>query len=233
MGVKSLKVLIIEDDIKLNKTLENALKMEGYEVESCFDGETGLYYFKANSSDLVILDWMLPEKSGLEILKIARDSGIMTPVLMLTALSSINNKVQGFDAGADDYLAKPFDMRELLARVKANIRRPITIESNGEIVFGDLTYQPMSLLLKCGSKEVVVSKHLGAMIELFIKSGNFTIARQTIFARVWGMESNVEEAIIESYVSFFRRRLRFINSTVQVKTIRGIGYALNGGQADA
>lgn len=221
-----MKILIIEDDVKLSRTLENALKLEGYETECCTDGETGLYYLKANSCDLVILDWMLPEKSGPEILKLARKAGVMTPVLMLTALGSINDKVQGLDAGADDYLSKPFDMRELLARIRAQIRRPAPIESTEELVFGDLKYVPSSLTLTGPDKQVELSKTLGAMLELFIKSGNNCLSRQTIFARVWGVGSDALESIIENYVGFLRRRLNSIGSAVQIKTVRGIGYSL-------
>lgn len=222
-----MKILIIEDDIKLSQTLQNALQLEGYETESCSDGDTGLYLLRSNSSDFVILDWMLPEKSGPEIIKIARSEGIMTPVLMLTALSSIANKVQGLDSGADDYLSKPFDMRELLARVRAHIRRPAPIESCEELLFHDLRYTPSLLTLKGPNKQVEISRTLGALLELLMRNGGLSLSRQTIFARVWGMESDVEESIIENYIGFLRRRLHAIGSTAQIKTIRGVGYSLS------
>lgn len=228
-----MKILIIEDDVKLSSTLENALRLEGYETECCADGETGLYYFQSNSSDFVILDWMLPEKSGPEILRIARKAGIMTPVLMLTAMGSVTNKVQGLDAGADDYLSKPFDMRELLARIRAHIRRPAPIENNEELLFGDLQYEPTSLKLTGPLKQVEVSKTLGLLLELFMKNGDTCLPRRTIFARVWGVDSDVEESIIENYVGFLRRRFKSIGSAAQIKTVRGVGYALSQEGTDA
>lgn len=221
-----MKILIIEDDLSLQYALENAFRLEGYQTISCSDGDTGLYYIKENSCDLVILDWMLPEKTGPEILLEARGAGIMTPVLLLTALDSVNNKIEGLDCGADDYLSKPFDMRELLARVRAHMRRPTTIEYIENISFGDLSYDNTSLKLTGPQNTIEVTKRLGDLIELFLRNGNTAISRNTIFARIWGLDSEVENSIIESYISFFRRRLKHIGSSCIIKTIRGVGYSI-------
>lgn len=222
----TMKILIIEDDLSLQFALENAFRLEGYEVISCSDGDTGLYYIKENSCDFVILDWMLPEKTGPEILQEARTAGIMTPILLLTALDSISNKIEGLDCGADDYLTKPFDMRELLARVRAHMRRPVPLEFIEHISFGDLSYDNTSLKLTGPKSTIDVSKRLGDLIELFLKNGNTSLSRNTIFARIWGLDSDVDYAIIESYISFFRRRLIHLDSECSIKTIRGIGYSI-------
>lgn len=223
---KIMKILIVEDDLSLQFALENALQLEGYQTITCSDGDTGLYYIKENSCDLVILDWMLPEKTGPEILIEARSAGIMTPIILLTALDSINNKINGLDCGADDYISKPFDMRELFARVRAHIRRPANIELLDSISFGDLSYENNFLKLTGPNSTIEVSKRLGDMIELFLRNGNTSISRNTIFARIWGLESEVDNSIIESYISFFRRRLKHIGSNCTIKTIRGVGYSL-------
>lgn len=221
-----MKILIIEDDSSLQYALKNALELEGYETITCSDGDTGLYYIKENACDLVLLDWMLPQKTGPEILRAARVHGIMTPILLLTALDTISCKIEGLDCGADDYLSKPFDMRELLARVRAHMRRPTTTEYTQNITFSDLSYDSTTLTLVGPANTIEVSKKLGDLIELFLRNGDTSLSRNTIFARIWGLDSEVENAIIESYISFFRRRLKHTGSSCTIKTIRGIGYSL-------
>ena len=130
------------------------------------------------------------------------------------------------DAGADDYLGKPFDSRELLARVRANLRRQAPIEELVVLRYGDLVYDTKALLLACGREEIAVSKKLGLMIELFMKSKGQALARATLFARVWGADADVEEAILDNYIGFFRRRLAQIHSKMSLRTVRGVGYAL-------
>ena len=210
-----MNLLVIEDDRKLNRMLCEILEKEGYTVKACTDGEEGAYYLQQNAYDLALVDWMLPGESGPDILRESRRKGIMTPVVMLTALTAVENKVTCLDAGADDYLGKPFDSRELLARVRANLRR-----------YGDLVYDTKALLLACGREEIAVSKKLGLMIELFMKSKGQALARATLFARVWGADADVEEAILDNYIGFFRRRLAQIHSKMSLRTVRGVGYAL-------
>ena len=206
-----MNLLVIEDDRKLNRMLCEILEKEGYTVKACTDGEEGAYYLQQNAYDLALVDWMLPGESGPDILRESRRKGIMTPVVMLTALTAVENKVTCLDAGADDYLGKPFDSRELLARVRANLRRQAPTKA---------------LLLACGREEIAVSKKLGLMIELFMKSKGQALARATLFARVWGADADVEEAILDNYIGFFRRRLAQIHSKMSLRTVRGVGYAL-------
>lgn len=181
-----MNLLVIEDDRKLNRMLCEILEKEGYTVKACTDGEEGAYYLQQNAYDLALVDWMLPGESGPDILRESRRKGIMTPVVMLTALTAVENKVTCLDAGADDYLGKPFDSRELLARVRANLRRQAPIEELVVLRYGDLVYDTKALLLACGREEIAVSKKLGLMIELFMKSKGQALARATLFARVWG-----------------------------------------------
>ena len=188
-----MNLLVIEDDRKLNRMLCEILEKEGYTVKACTDGEEGAYYLQQNAYDLALVDWMLPGESGPDILRESRRKGIMTPVVMLTALTAVENKVTCLDAGADDYLGKPFDSRELLARVRANLRRQAPIEELVVLRYGDLVYDTKALLLACGREEIAVSKKLGLMIELFMKSKGQALARATLFARVWGADADVEE----------------------------------------
>lgn len=221
-----MNLLVIEDDRKLNRMLCEILEKEGYTVNACTDGEEGAYYLQQNAYDLALVDWMLPGESGPDILRESRRKGIMTPVVMLTALTAVENKVTCLDAGADDYLGKPFDSRELLARVRANLRRQAPIEELVVLRYGDLVYDTKALLLACGREEIAVSKKLGLMIELFMKSKGQALARATLFARVWGADADVEEAILDNYIGFFRRRLAQIHSKMSLRTVRGVGYAL-------
>ena len=156
-----MNLLVIEDDRKLNRMLCEILEKEGYTVKACTDGEEGAYYLQQNAYDLALVDWMLPGESGPDILRESRRKGIMTPVVMLTALTAVENKVTCLDAGADDYLGKPFDSRELLARVRANLRRQAPIEELVVLRYGDLVYDTKALLLACGREEIAVSKKLG------------------------------------------------------------------------
>lgn len=204
-----MNLLVIEDDRKLNRMLCEILEKEGYTVKACTDGEEGAYYLQQNAYDLALVDWMLPGESGPDILRESRRKGIMTPVVMLTALTAVENKVTCLDAGADDYLGKPFDSRELVV-----------------LRYGDLVYDTKALLLACGREEIAVSKKLGLMIELFMKSKGQALARATLFARVWGADADVEEAILDNYIGFFRRRLAQIHSKMSLRTVRGVGYAL-------
>ena len=221
-----MNLLVIEDDRKLNRMLCEILEKEGYTVKACTDGEEGAYYLQQNAYDLALVDWMLPGESGPDILRESRRKGIMTPVVMLTALTAVENKVTCLDAGADDYLGKPFDSRELLARVRANLRRQAPIEELVVLRYGDLVYDTKGAaagLWPGGDRGL---KKLGLMIELFMKSKGQALARATLFARVWGADADVEEAILDNYIGFFRRRLAQIHSKMSLRTVRGVGYAL-------
>lgn len=221
-----MKILLVEDDVQLRKHISKTLQGEGYEVIESGDGEDGLFHITSNTSDLVILDRMLPGLDGLSMLRKVRQQGVTTPVLMLTALNAIGDKVAGLDAGADDYLAKPFDIRELLARVRALVRRPGSIEDGSVIEFGDLEYIVTTFILKGPSGETHLTKKLGAMMELFMRETNAALTRSTLFNRIWGPESEVNEGNIDSFIMLLRRRLQLVGSKIKIENKRGIGYFL-------
>ncbi len=221
-----MKILLVEDDAALRRNIAQMLQSEGHETIGCGSGEEGLYYAAQNACDLVVLDRMLPDMDGLTLLKKARRAGVAAPVLMLTAMNAVGDRVDGLDAGADDYLSKPFDMRELLARVRALVRRPAPIESAEAMTFGDLAYSPAGLTLSGPGGETVLSKTLAAMLELFLRNSAPALSRATLFSRVWGPDSDVGDNIIDTYISLLRRRLKSVGSSVQILTNRGVGYSL-------
>lgn len=223
-----MRLLVIEDDKNLRAAIEKQLKHEGYEVDTAEDGEIGLYYLEQNLYDGVLLDRMLPVIDGVSLLKKARAKGITTPVLMLTAMDGIGDRVDGLDAGADDYLTKPFDPREMMARVRALCRRPNQIAENQEQKFGDIVLDVNALVLAGPLRQCGISKTEMELIEVLIKSGGKTVQRNVIFGRVWGADSEVEEASLDSYAHFVRRRLAAVSSTVKLVTVRGVGYRLEG-----
>ena len=212
-----MRILLVEDDEALCAAVAPLLEQEGYRVDVCRDGDDALYYMRQRMFGLCILDRMLPGRDGLSVLRAARAEGLDTPVLMTTALGLVGDRVDGLDAGADDYLVKPFDVRELLARVRALARRPAPVAVSGRPCCGDLTLDMGTLVL------------LAALME----NAGQTLSRSFLFGRVWGPGADVEEASLDSYVHFIRRRLRAVSSRVTVDTVRGVGYRLLDGGTGA
>lgn len=222
-----MKVLLVEDNYELRKNIAAVLEAEGYTVEESADGEDAEYRILQNSSDLVILDRMLPGQDGVAVTRHAREEGITTPILMLTALDTIGDKITGLDAGADDYIVKPFAMQELLARLRIWSRRAVPIENPTELQFGDLRLTASTKLL-CGPLgEEVLPKRLCQMLELLMRQAPKPLNRQTLFSRVWGPDSDVNEGIIDTYIHLLRQKLRHLGSAVQIVTNRGTGYHLH------
>lgn len=217
-------VLVIEDDSKLNNLICKRLEKEGYSSESCYNGRDGVDYIKSGQYDLVILDWMLPEMNGIDVLKEIRRADITVPVIMLTALDGVNSRIDGLDAGADDYMIKPFDINELLARIRALLRRPGGIQSEEKIVFGDVELHPLKLLLSCNDKTTSVSKKEAAILECLFRNSGRTVSKDEIMRKVWGLDHVVEDANFDNYMHFIRRRLKAIRSGVQIKTLYKVGY---------
>ena len=220
-----MRLLLIEDDESLCLSLGYQLRQDGFQVDVCRDGEEGLLWAREQAQDLIILDRMLPGKDGLTLLRQLRKEGVSTPVIFLTALGQVSDKTQGLDAGADDYLVKPFAYDELLARIRCVLRRPGTIQST-TLSFGDITYDPDSLTLHRGEAATVLSKRLGDLLELFLRNPGQTLQRQTILLRVWGMEAEVEDGNLDNYTYFLRRSLKKVDSHLSLTTVRGVGYRL-------
>ncbi len=222
-----MRILVIEDDPNLSEVISFSLKNEGYDVDLCADGEDGLYYIKQKGYDLIVLDRMLPSMDGLQIIKTMRAFEIFTPVIMVTALNGIGDRVTGLDAGADDYLVKPFATPELLARVRALIRRPPKWESTQITTCGDVSLDSGSRQMKGPSASCSLSKREAQLFEVLLKSPDAIVTRETLLARVWGNESAVEEGNIDNYIYFLRRRLTAVGSSLKIKTVRSLGYSLD------
>lgn len=185
-----------------------------------------MYYLEQNVYDLILLDRMLPHVDGITILKKLRGREIHTPVIILTALGEIDDRITGLDSGADDYLVKPFDFKELLARIRCIRRRPLQIESNASIEFGDIAYTPECNQL-CGSLgSCTLSKREGELMTFFLRNHNQVLPREMILSHVWGPYGDVESGNLDNYIHFVRRRLKSVSSNVSIQTIRSVGYQL-------
>lgn len=222
-----MNILMIEDDKELCEAVSFRLEQEGFSVTSCHDGEEGLYYMQESPFDLVILDRMLPHMNGIEVLKEARSRQIRTPVLMLTALGELNDRLTGLNGGADDYMVKPFAFEELLARIRCLLRRPAVYQDSVKsISLGDISFVPETRTLSSREKTCTLSSREGELMEVFLRNPGQTLPRQLLLSRVWGLEADVEEGNLDNYIHFLRRRLKTVESTLQIRTVRGIGYQL-------
>lgn len=223
-----MRILLAEDDQDLNKALTWQLINHGYSVDSCYNGEDALYYGKQNIYDVILLDRMLPDYEGTEILSSLRETSVETPVILITALGMLKDKITGLDLGADDYLVKPFDFEELLARIRCVTRRSRTIRSqpDGVIAYHDITWSPREMCLKGPLGDCMLSKREGELLESFLHSPRQTLARETLLLKVWGPDSDVETGNLDNYIHFLRRRLKSVGSALQIKNVWGVGYGI-------
>ena len=221
-----MRILLIEDDEDLCRSLGLQLKHAGYTVDICMDGEDAFYYTAQAIHDVILLDRLLPHADGLTILRKLRDAGNHTPVILLTALGELEDKVTGLDAGADDYLVKPFDFEELLARIRCINRRPSLWQENTFLTFGDLTYSPDNNRLSGTLGSCTLSKKEGDLLEFFFNNAGQTLPRTSILSKVWGIDAEIEEGNLDNYIHFIRRRLKSTSASVSIRTIRGIGYQM-------
>lgn len=220
-----MRILLVEDEERMAQALCEILRQENYEVDHCGDGMKGQYAIETGVYDVVILDVMLPGKNGFEIAKEAREKGIQTPILMLTAKSDLDDKVTGLDCGADDYLTKPFMMRELLARLRALARRNINTP-DGSLRFGDIAVSRENLTLSCGSDSVRLSEKEFRILEYLIANQGHILTRDQLAVKIWGYDSETEYNNVEVYMSFTRKKLGFVKAKTEIKAVRGIGYEL-------
>ena len=221
-----MRILIIEDDKDLAELMKFRLEKENFTVDICHDGADGLYYMQETMYDLVILDRMLPSMDGTKILKQARAAHIATPVIFLTALGELEDKITGLECGADDYVVKPFAFEELLARIRSIMRRPGKWGDLGLLKLGDISFDPECGRLCKDTKECTLSKRESALLEVFLRNPGQVLPRTLLLSRVWGMDSDVEDGNLDNYIHFLRRRLKTVGSTLILKTIRGTGYQL-------
>ncbi len=220
-----MKLLYAEDEIAMSEAVTDILAYHNYMVEPVYNGNDALDYILNDDYDGVILDIMMPGMSGLEVLKEMRKRGINTPVLLLTAKSQIEDRIEGLDLGADDYLPKPFNMGELLARVRAMLRRKDNFTPD-ILSFGDLTLNMQNNELSCGEKSVVLPKLEYRLMETFMINKNILISTEDLFTKVWGFNTDAEIGILWVYISYLRKRLASIGSKTEIRAKRNVGYCL-------
>ena len=219
-----MKILVVEDEVLLADSLKTLLEGKGFEVECVYDGESGKEYAELGVYDLLILDVMMPKLDGYQVARRVRAARCGTPILMLTARSGVEDRIEGLNAGADYYLTKPFDSRELLACVNALLRRQ-GAEVN-ELVLGNTALDLSSCMLLCGEKSVRLSAKEFDVMRFFLQSKNSVLSKEMILARVWGFESTAVENHVEVYVGFLRKKLQKIGSNIRIEAIRRLGYHL-------
>lgn len=221
-----MKILLIEDDEVLCKTIQMSLTKAGYDTEICHTGTDGFLYACSGAYDCLIIDRMLPEMDGLTLLQALRRRKIQTPAIFSTALDGLNDRINGLDAGADDYIAKPYAIEELLARIRAVTRRLGRIEEECTLTFEDLVFLPEQRELRYQNASVSLSKKESSLLEYFFRNPGRTLNREVILGYVWGASSEVEDGNLDNYIYFLRRRLRTLNAPVKITTVHGVGYRL-------
>lgn len=221
-----MKVLIVEDELALAEALRTILEEENYRVDVKNDGRSGLEQALLESYDVFVLDVMLPYLDGFSMIKELRQRKINTPALMLTARSTIHDKVQGLDAGADYYLTKPFNSEELLACIRAISRRRETQTLDDVLCFADLTLDLAGYELRCGDQSIRLSLKEFTIMQLLLANPKAIITKETLIVRAWGMDSDVADNNVEVYISFLRKKLFYLKSQVNIASQRKVGYFL-------
>ncbi|MBD5521715.1 MAG: response regulator transcription factor [Lachnospiraceae bacterium] len=225
-----MRLLLVEDEKRMAQALCEILRLEKYEVDHYADGNSGLDAAESEIYDIIILDVMLPGMNGYEIARKVRQKGIRTPILMLTAKSELDDKVTGLDSGADDYLTKPFMTKELLARLRALVRRNINM-LDGNLSFGDISLDTNTSTLSCtgNGQSVRLSEKEYRILEYLIANQGQILTREQFALKIWGVESDAEYNNVEVYMSFTRKKLAFVGAKAEIKAVRGMGYELRCG----
>ena len=219
-----MRILIVEDEFNLADVILNRLKMEKYNVDISTDGEEGLYNALSGIYDLIILDVMLPKKNGYEILKEIKKEKIDSKIIMLTAKTDIESKLDCFDIGVNDYITKPFHIEELVARVNIQLRKTDT--QSDEIIYNDLTLNTRTAILSCNNESIEIMKKEFLLLEYFMRNPEQIISKDILYDKIWGFDNTVESNSIEAYISFIRKKLKVIGSKTNIKASRGLGYKL-------
>lgn len=223
-----MRILMIEDDKQLCDAVTVQLRKAGYETDICLSGMDAAYYLENGNYDLILLDRMLPEKDGVTILKELRQKGNETPVILVTALSELDDKIEGLDAGADDYLPKPYSVEELKARIRALMRRPHKLEADNVLHVLDISLDLNEMKLYKGEQVCSLSKKECNLLEYLLRNFEHTLSREQIMGNVWGASHFVENSNVDTYIHFVRRRLSAVGSCLKIKSVHGVGYKLIG-----
>lgn len=221
-----MRVLLVEDEKKMASFIQRGLKEEGYAVDVAFDGEVAWDYVESNDYDLMILDVMLPKINGLDLCQKIRDTNNQTPVLMLTAKDSLEDKVTGLDYGADDYLTKPFHFDELLARLRALMRRPSHFQEQTKLIEDDLTVDLLGHRVYVAEQEVALSQKEFALLEFLMRRKGEVVSRTQIAEHVWDLHFDPMSNTIDVYINFLRKKLEGKDKKKRIETVRGAGYRL-------
>ena len=220
-----MRLLLAEDEKELSKALCAVLKHNNYSVDAVYNGQDAFDYGTDENYDAIILDIMMPKMNGVEVLKELRKSGVSTPVMFLTAKSEVDDKISGLDAGADDYLTKPFDMREFLARVRALTRRKAEFSPN-LLSFSDVSLNRESFELSCRGESIRLGNKEFQMLEMLMTNPSRLISTEQFMERIWGYETEAEINVVWVYISYLRKKLTNLNAHVEIKAVRGVGYTL-------
>lgn len=224
-----MRILVVEDEKEIADGISRILGKAGYQVDCVFDGMAGLDYCFCDIYDLILLDVMLPKINGFEIVKTVREKGIKTPIILLTAKSQLEDKITGLNIGADDYITKPFDGGELLARIGARLRSQKEIR-NGKLSVFDICLDPATYRLEKEMNSVKLTKKEYQLLEFFMMNKKQILSKDMIIQKVWGNDDETEYNNIEVYVSFLRKKLRFVNAGATIVTTKGIGYSFTDGE---
>jgi two-component system response regulator MprA len=221
-----MQILVVDDEPAVRDSLDRALRLEGYKVDLAADGAEALTALGADTPDAIVLDLMMPKLDGFEVCRRMRAAGDRTPVLVLTARDAVTDRVKGLDAGADDYLVKPFALDELLARLRALLRRSGTSAPGQVLRFSDLTLDPVAHQVKRGDRLIELTRTEFLLLELFMLHPRQVLTRSVIFERVWGYDFGPDSNSLEVYVSYLRRKLEAGGEARLLHTVRGVGYVL-------
>ena len=220
-----MRLLFAEDDRDIAKAVQTLLQRSGYSVDTVFNGQDAVEYIEAGEYDGVILDWMMPKLSGIEVLAHMRSRGYSTPVLMLTARDAVDDRVEGLDTGADDYLSKPFATSELLARIRAMLRRKEDYKHD-VIRFSDIELDKSAMSIKCGGQSVRLNNKAFQLMEMLVEHPGAVLSINQIMERIWGWDSDSEINVVWVNISFLRKKLSELGAHAKIKAVRGVGYSL-------
>ena len=221
-----MRILVVEDEKYIALAVAKVLKRNQYAVDLAHDGEYGLDCALTGVYDVIVLDILLPKLDGFSVLQKIRENSIKAPVILLTARNEIEDKVRGLDLGADDYLAKPFHTEELLARLRAILRRNPEIEESGVFTFGDIELNTSTLKVRSGEREIELQPKETQILELLILNHRNTVTKENIIEKIWGYETDTEYNHVEKRVSLLRKKLAQVSSDIVIRTVRGLGYRI-------
>jgi two-component system, OmpR family, response regulator MprA len=221
-----MKILVVDDEPAVRQALDRALRFEGYETELAEDGVTALSAHAERPADAIILDIAMPRLDGTQVTERLRSAGDPTPILLLTARTGVSDRVAGLDAGADDYLVKPFSLEELLARMRALLRRTAPLSENEVLRFSDLSLDPGTREVRRGSRRIELTRTEFLLLELLLRNARQVLAREVIFDRVWGYDFGANSNSLEVYIGYLRRKTEADGEARLIHTVRGVGYVL-------